>query len=187
MKISLDLDNVIFDAEFVYRAAHNQYNLEYVPPVDWKMSNYDQRIIESIYDMFNNPYVMGEIIPFKHSVDYLKRLFNILKDRHEVYAISSRNKCTLSKTKYRLLSIFPDVFKDVIFTPSRDNKIETFQSLGIEYVIDDSPDVIEACINNNIDCVLISEDTYFYNHHLRDKCNYEKNLVDALSKRLNIF
>ena len=68
---------------------------------------------------------------------------------------------------------------DNIIDVNGHTKIKAIKENGIDLVIDDSPIVVEECLDAGIDCVMISNSKTLYNHYLRDKIQWAKNLFQV--------
>jgi hypothetical protein len=68
---------------------------------------------------------------------------------------------------------------DNIIDVNGHTKIEAIKENGIDLVIDDSPIVVEECLDVGIDCVMISNSKTLYNHYLRDRVQWAKNLFQV--------
>lgn len=157
MKYGIDLDGVIFDTDYVSKMAHDKFALDYEPPADFEFSNYESKVKEAILDMFYDPYIMADNMPLAELQDSIYKHLKQMKDLgHELYIISSRVESVRQRTKTRLNRCFPDLFEDIIFVDKSEDKIEEIQKLEIDIMVDDSPVVIEQCIENDIECILIA-------------------------------
>ena len=64
------------------------------------------------------------------------------------------------------------------------DKVQLAKFLKLDVIFDDSPIVIQNCLDNNIPCVMISTPVTPYNHHLRNKVEHYTSLYKALQQKV---
>lgn len=177
MNIAIDVDGVILNMTTIFKYVFTYYNEEYYPATDWDMHNYPEHIREHIFKMFEDENIMTTHMPFKDKVDKLTNKFIEWKNQgHKLFILSSRYKPIAEKTKQHLEFFFSDIFEKILVIQG--SKIPYIQEYNIDLLIDDGNKNIEACLENNIDCVMISDSEQVYNHCLRDKVEWYKSLLE---------
>lgn len=153
--IAVDFDDTIFDEDTAVRLFHNErYGTrhtteDYLAPGEYgtfwmHIWNTDKTETLRRYEEFL-------IHKFKHGLPPLSGAIEVLeslKQRYELVIITSRDKRGVSITHEALNKYYPSIFKDVHFVPLWDTgkkatKAQISQSVGAEYLIDDS---FEHCL-----------------------------------------
>ena len=62
-------------------------------------------------------------------------------------------------------------------------KSDILRDIGTDIHFDDSPYVIQGCLQKDVPVVMISNNSTLYNHYLRDHVEYYSNLRTALFKK----
>lgn len=186
-KIAIDLDNTIFNVEPIYKNGFK--NLIYYPPQTWDLFKcYPKKIALEIIESFKN----GDLFKCKPFYDDYPELIRDLRYKYKLYYVTTRQSAqdpvifngkqipSVVYNTYKQLTYncIKSELSDIIISKDQD-KIDSFKRLDVNCVIDDSPIVIEKCLENKIDCVMISDDNMHYNHYLRNKVLWGKNLHEA--------
>lgn len=188
--ISLDLDNTVFDLEPVYKMGFIGFpQYKYKSPISWAVYEcYPREIADKILGYFRT--IENYKTPLLDK--RYPRLIGMWQQKYNIKIITSRRSNepdvsfqnnmiswvryqTYEQIKRAGISIKMDDIIDV----NGHNKIEAFRKENIDLVIDDSPVVIEECLEASIDCVMISTKKTPYNHYLRDKVLWAKNLFEV--------
>ncbi len=179
MKIAIDVDGVLLNMTTIFKYAFTYYNEEYYPATDWDMHNYPEHIREHIlFTLFGDENMMTLHMPFKDNyVALIKKLYEWKEQGHELYILSSRCKAILEKTRFHLLLHFQNIFKDILIIQG--SKIPYLKEYEIDLLIDDGNKNIEACLENNINVIMISDDDQVYNHYLRNKVKWCKSILEV--------
>ena len=185
-KIAIDLDNTIFNVEQIYKNGFK--DLIYYPPQTWDLFKcYPKKIALEIIESFKN----GELYNCKPFYDDYPELIRDLRYKYQVYYVTTR-KSSLDPVIFngkQIPGVIYNTYKQLTYNGIKSelsdikvtefqDKVPEFRNLDINFVIDDSPLVIESCLNNNIDCAMVSDDNMKYNHYLRKKVLWGKNLHD---------
>ena len=196
--ISLDLDNTVFDLEPVYKLGFKSFpQYKYTIPTAW-----------ALYECYPKD-VSDKILGYFRSIENYKtplldkrypRLISKWQQKHNVKVITSRRSnepdvLFRGEPQRRMISwvryqTYEQIWNagmsfpiDSIIDVNGHTKIETIKKEGVDLVIDDSPIVIEECLEAGIDCVMISTRKTPYNHHLRDKVQWARNLFEVAKMR----
>ena len=174
--LTFDLDNTIFDTTPVFIEAFKRHNKEFYPSSDFNVRiAYPQDIAEEIIKLFSddlwyNTSLLNDEVPY---------YINQLNDIYKIYYVSARNGKPESESQKQLLRNNIRCNLEQIIRVSG-NKIEALKNLKTTLHFDDSPHVIEACLKENINCHMISNEMMVYNHYLRNKVKHSKNLKEAI-------
>lgn len=188
--ISLDLDNTVFDLEPVYKMGFIGFpQYKYKSPISWAVYEcYPREIADKILGYFRT------IENYKTPLLYKRypKLISKWQQKYNIKIITSRRSNEpdvlfqgdmISWVRYQTYEQIkragiPIKMDDVIDVNGH-SKIEAFHKENIDLVIDDSPVVIEECLDAGVDCIMISTKKTPYNHYLREKVIWAKNLFEV--------
>ena len=192
--ISLDLDNTIFDLEPVYKMGFKDFpQHKYTPPISWAVYEcYPRQIADKILGYFRT--IENYQTPLLN--DKYPQLVNEWQQKYNIKFITSRRsnepdvcffdgntEIKISWARYQtykqILNSGIRVSMNNVIDVNGNTKIEAIKNNNIDLVIDDGPIVIEECLDANIDCVMISTNKTPYNHYLREKTLWAKNLFEV--------
>lgn len=192
--ISLDLDNTVFDLEPVYKLGFKSFpHYKYTKPTAWALYEcYPKDVSDVILGYFRtienyktpllNKRYPGLIYDWKQNHD-IKVITSRRSNEPDLYFFGDIYRKKVSWVRYQT---YEQLYRAGIYIPM-DNiidvnghtKIEAIKENGIDLVIDDSPIVVEECLDAGIDCVMISNSKTLYNHYLRDRVQWAKNLFQV--------
>lgn len=193
--IGLDLDNTIFNLEPLYKMGFKCFasKYKYIAPKDWDIFKcYPIPVAFKILKLFGSEEVykmplLDERYPkliekWKHNYN-IKILTSRKSNESDVYFFGDIYR---KKVSWVRLKTYEQIYNTGLYIPMDDiiqtathNKINELKENNIDLMIDDSPGVIENCLENNIDCVMISTKKTPYNHYLRKKTQWAKNLFEV--------
>lgn len=183
MKIGLDLDNCVFDAEPLYRQAFVRTEYQYYPPKEyWIEKAYPKQVANNLKKIFKSEAVFWTK-PFEIQLPGIINMIST-NPNHEIHVITAREVPNAKDNTVNQLR------RNGIYIPENNvhitdfDKISKIKQLGIDLVFDDSPIVIEQCLQNDIPCIMISTSRMPYNHYLRSKVPYYSSLVQALKQKV---
>lgn len=180
MKISFDLDSVIFDIEPLYIQANQEFGVEYKRANHWDLDKcYPANVCARLLELFKDDslYTMPLI-----SAEYPVILNNLLRNpKYEVSFVTQRRLQQPEKSFAQLRSAginckFAQVYD------KKQPKVEVLQEIGTDLHFDDGPHVVSDCLRAGVNVAMISNDSTLYNHHLRDRVQYYTDLKTALVK-----
>ena len=191
--IVLDLDNTIFDIRKLYKAGFGPHQ-QYVAPTTWDLTKcYSKEQAEKAIAAFKSPalYKMPLINSAYPYLLHNLRNFNQLRfvttrksDKKPVPYGDGYVPYALYETYRQLLANgIRCAYKEVILTED-DTKMDAVKATHADLVIDDSPIVIEACLANGIEHVMISTQDSTYNHYLRERAFWQKDLFGAVNEKI---
>ena len=181
MKITIDLDQVLFDNRPLFKQAFKNAGytaLKYVEYTDWDLRKcYDEVVVKRIFELFNDDFLytmplLDKKIPY---------ILNDLMQRPdlEVLFVTERVLKQPQKTFQQLLNAGINCnFEQVCDQEGK--KSDILFELKTDLHFDDSPYVVSGCIEKNIPIVMISNNATKYNHYLRKDVPYYPNLRTAL-------
>ena len=179
MKISFDLDNVLFDMEAVYKKACIDCNIKFYRPKLWDVYQcYPKEVADRMKYLFGQDILYTMPIINKKFV----KIINDLMKEHEIYFVSQRKIKQPEKSYQQIINSGIKCDFNQIYDKDLP-KFKVLQELNVNLHFDDSPVVVEDCIKYNIPIVMISNYKTLYNHYLRDKVEYYKNIQEALKTK----
>lgn len=188
--ISLDLDNTVFDLEPVYKMGFIGFpQYKYKSPISWAVYEcYPREIADKILGYFRT------IENYKTPLLYKRypKLISKWQQKYNIKIITSRRSNEpdvlfqgdmISWVRYQTYEQIKragiPIKMDDVIDVNEHSKIEAFHKENIDLVIDDSPVVIEECLDAGVDCIMISTKKTPYNHYLREKVIWAKNLFEV--------
>lgn len=181
MRISFDLDDVIFNMKPLTMAAFERAGCPYTKMVAWDMSDIaNETIIKNLIqlwsdDMLYKMPVLDKGIP--HIINNL-----IANKDMEILFVTERRLKQPEKTYRQLRDAGINCsFEQVYDMPGL--KSDILVNLKPDIHFDDSPNVIKGCLEKNVPVVMISNNSTLYNHHLRGTVEHYPNLRTALIKK----
>jgi len=176
MKISIDLDQVIFNVEPLYKMAFKIVGKKFKRPNDYDIYKcYGDKVADVLMDLFQSDYLYEMPLVYPK----IPMVLNDLMQRPdiEIFFVTERVKKQPEKTfrqlhKAGIYCTLAQVYDMPGFKPDILNTI----SPDVHY--DDSPNVVLGCIERRIPVAMISNAKTPYNHHL---CQYIENYRGLLT------
>lgn len=180
MRVSFDLDSVIFDILPLYRRACAEFGVKYHKPYSWNVYEiYPENVAARLLELFADDalYKMPII-----SRQYPVILNNLLKnDKYDVFFVTQRRLKQPEKSFQQLRNAGINCnFTQVYDNPTP--KVDVLKQIKTDLHFDDSPTVVTDCVRNGVNIVMISNQNTPYNHHLRGRVKYYNNLKTAMLK-----
>jgi len=192
--IGLDLDNTVFNSEPLYKMGFKRFDriYKYTPPKDWDLFKcYPSPVVYDILDLFNSDVVYKmpllnkkypEVIQnWQHKYD-VKVLTSRKSEKTDAYFFGDIYR---KKVSWVRLKTYEQIWNNGMYVPMDNiiqtntyDKIDEIEKHNIDLVIDDGPKVIEGCLKNGVDCIMVSTAKTPYNHYLRNKVKWVKNLFE---------
>ncbi|MDR0967962.1 MAG: hypothetical protein LBL75_04040 [Rickettsiales bacterium] len=183
IKITIDLDDTIFNLGPIFQSAANRAGVEYTPKTYFNVYDaYPKKMARHITSDFYKDKLYKMPLCDAQIPYYLNQLF--YNPNFDVHFVTTRKMQQPQKTYMQLLNAgIMTGFNNVhdVKTP----KIDTLVKLGTDLHIDDSPFVITDCIEQGIPVIMISNSCTHYNHELARKLGPDKtafSLIHALEK-----
>lgn len=180
MKISFDLDNVIFDIEPLYIQANAEFGMEYKRAQHWDVDKcYPANVTARLLELFKDDVLYK--MPLM-SQEYSTILNNLLQDpEYQVFFVTQRRLQQPDKSFAQLRSAGINCRYDQVYDKSQP-KIDVLKEIQTDLHFDDSPIVVSDCLRDGINIAMISNDSTLYNHHLRGRTKFYSDLKTALIK-----
>ena len=181
MRISFDLDNVIFDIEPLYKMACDDFNIPYQVPRSWDINKcYPPNVTERLLTLFTMDilYTMPLI-----SAEYPALINQLIDNKnHSVFFVTQRRRAQPAKTFTQLRNAGIHCSRPQVYDRGPQPKINVLTELNPDIHFDDSPNVVTDCLREKIPVTMISNDATPYNHHLRGTVPHYPDLKTALIK-----
>ncbi len=181
MKITFDLDTVIFDLKPIYVEAFRRANEPYIKPTSWEIEKiYSPQVCDNLVQLWSDDFlytmpVLDAKIPY-----ILNGL--MANPKHEVFFVTERRLKQPEKTFMQLRKAGIDCDFSQVFD-QEGKKSDILLEIKPDVHFDDSPFVVQGCINKGVPIVMISNNATPYNHYLRSRVEYYKSLRQALYKK----
>lgn len=178
MKVSFDLDSVIFDLSPIYKTAFQSFGKNYIKPMHWDLyQDYEPVIAERIQALFSDDILYTMPVLDSGIPGIINSL--IARPEMEVLFVTERCKKQPQKTFNQLRNAGINCTFDQVYD-QYGAKPEILQRLQPDVHFDDSPNVVKGCLERKIPIVMISNNSTLYNHHLRSVVPHYNCLRTAL-------
>ena len=181
MKITFDLDDVIFNMRPVFIEAFKRANASFSKPTDWDITNiYDENIVNNLQELWGDDMLYSMPV-LDAGMPYI--LNTLLKRPDLDIAFVTERKLKQPEKTFKQLR---NVGIQCSFSQVYDQqglKSDILKELKPDIHFDDSPYVIQGCLKKNVPVVMISNNSTLYNHYLRERVEYYTNLRTALFKK----
>ena len=180
MRISFDLDSVLFDITPLYKRACAEFGFTYHPPFDYDIYNaYPKNVATRLWELFSDDILYTTPII---SREYPVILNNLLKNsKYDVFFVTQRVLKQPKKSFMQLRNAGINCnLAQVYDNPTP--KVDVLKQIKTDLHFDDSPHVVADCIRDGVNIAMISNETTPYNHHLRNRVNYYSDLKTAMLK-----
>ena len=179
MKISIDLDNVIFNAEPLYKMAFKIVGKKYKIPTDYDIYKcYGTQIADTLMDLFQSDYLYQMPLVYPKIPIVLNNLMK--KPGIEIAFVTERVKKQPDKTFRQLRDAGIHCSMSQIYDMPG-FKPDILAQIKPDVHYDDSPNVVLGCIERHVPIVMISNAKTPYNHHLCDIVENYRGLLTALT------
>ena len=178
MKISIDLDNVIFNVEPLYRKAFKIVGKKYKLPTCYDIYQcYSTEIADVLMDLFQSDDLYRMPLVYPNIPKALNDL--MLKPNMEISFVTERVKKQPDKTFRQLRDAGIHCSMSQVYD-MQGFKPDILKTIAPNVHYDDSPNVALGCIERQIPIVLISNAKTPYNHHLCEIVENYRGLLTAL-------
>ncbi|MBO7079865.1 MAG: hypothetical protein J6W64_08675 [Bacilli bacterium] len=173
--LTFDLDNTIFDTTPVTREAFRRCHKPFYYGTFFNVhKSYPKDVADTLTALFSDDIwfhtnLLNEEVPY---------LINQLNNLYDVYYVSNRYRQNKDSYDQLVRNGINCVLDQVVITSG--SKTNTLKDLNTMLHFDDSPHVIEDCLQTKIPCHMISNHEMQYNYYLRDKVKYSKDLKEAI-------
>lgn len=179
-KISFDLDNVIFNMHPLYVEAFRRANKPYKKSTSWNISEeYDADVCEYLYALWSDDMLYTMPVFDKQIPSMINDL--IQSDDYKVIFVTQRMLKQPEKTFQQLVNAGIHCSFNQVYDKNG-QKADILQELKPDIHFDDSPYVVQGCLEKHIPIAMISNNATLYNHHCRPYVKYYTSLRQALFK-----
>ena len=182
MRITFDLDDVIFNMKPLTMEAFRRAGQPYVKTTSWNISEvYDEKVCEHLRelwadDMLYSMPVLDKKIPYILN-DLMKR------PDMDILFVTERRLKQPQKTFQQLRNAGINCSFNQVYD-QEGHKSDILKELKPDLHFDDSPYVIQGCLEKSVPVVMISNNSTLYTHSLRDRVEYYTSLRTALNKKV---
>lgn len=175
--LTFDLDNTIFDTTPITREAFRRCHKPFYYGTFFNIhKSYPKDVADTLTSLFYDDIWFNTTL-LNIEVPYV---INQLNDHYDIYYASNRYRHNKDSYNQLVKNGINCVLDQVIITPG--SKVKILKDLNTLLHFDDSPYVVEDCLDSKISCHMISNYEMQYNYYLRDKVNYSKDLKEAIIK-----
>ena len=181
MRITFDLDDVIFNMKPLCMEAFRRAGQPYIKQTTWDIDKiYDKSVCDNLVGLWSSDFLYSMPVLDRG----IPRVLNGLMARPDmdVLFVTQRRLKQPKKTFEQLKNAGIICRFNQVFDKDGD-KADILQELKPDIHFDDSPHVVAGCIEKNVPVVMISNNATLYNHHLRDSVEHYPNLRTALMKK----
>ncbi|MBO7509524.1 MAG: hypothetical protein J6T57_04595 [Alphaproteobacteria bacterium] len=181
IRISIDLDNTVFNVAEKYRDIVLHYDGTYTAPIcyDVYKNGYSRAAADALLRMFNSDAVYQTRVFDERIPNILNLLYK--NPQYELFYITERGPEKHIPTLGQLHRA--GIICEDSHLVHRIPKVDALREYNIALCFDDAPHVVSDCIENNIGVVMISNEHMAYNHHLRTRVENYPDLMTAIMQR----
>ena len=181
MRITFDLDDVIFNMKPLCLEAFRRAGKPYAKQTSWDIDAiYDKSVCDNLVHLWSSDFLYSMPVLDKQIPYVLNDLMS--QPDIDILFVTERRLKQPEKTFNQLRKAGINCrFNQVI--DQEGFKADILKLLKPDIHFDDSPNVVQGCIEKSVPVVMISNNATLYNHHLRDKVEHYPNLRTALMKK----
>lgn len=178
MKVSFDLDSVIFDLNPLMARAFVGSDCAYFYPTDWNIAAvYPEPIAQKMEYLFGDDLLYTTPLLDKEMPNILNSLMR--RSDIKVCFVTERRKKQPLKTFRQLNGAGIRCSLNQVYD-EYGAKADVLERIGVDLHFDDYPLVVAGCLEKHIPIVMISNPTTPYNHHLLNTVEHYADLRTAL-------
>ena len=178
MKVSFDLDSVIFDLNVLMERAFIGSEQKFFYPTNWDIASvYPAPIVQRMEYLFGDDLLYTTPLLDKD----MPKILNSLMRRSDIKVcfVTERRKKQPLKTFRQLNGAGIHCSLNQVYD-EYGAKADVLERIGVDLHFDDSPLVVAGCLEKHIPIVMISNPTTPYNHHLLNKVEHYTDLRTAM-------
>ena len=181
MKITFDLDDVIFNMRPLHEMAFKMAGEEYKKSTTWDIESiYGKRVCDNLRELWSSD-MLYQMKVLDKEIPYI--LNDLMKNpEYEIYFVTERRLKQPEKTFRQLRNAGIDCSYSQVFD-QEGLKSDILREIGTDMHFDDSPYVVKGCMAKDVPVIMISNNSTLYNHYLRKNVEYYKSLRQALMKK----
>ena len=163
MRITFDLDDVIFNMQPILHEAFRRAGQPFVKQTSWDIASiYDESVCDHLCDLWADDMLYKMPVLDKK----IPHILNVLMARPdmEIFFVTERRLKQPQKTYHQLKDAGIKCHFDQVYD-KHGLKSDILKELKPDIHFDDSPYVIGGCLDKSVPVVMISNDLTLYNHH----------------------
>lgn len=181
MRLTFDLDNVIFNMKPLYQEAFRRAGIAYYKPTSWDLHKayHNEKIVSSLLELFKD-----DLLYTMPVLDAgIPKLLNELMARPDVDVlfVTERRLKQPDKTFMQLRNAGIKCAFNQVYD-QEGQKPDILSCLKPDMHFDDGPLVVAGCLEKHVPITMISNNNTLYNHYLRPMVTHHKCLRNALAK-----
>ena len=181
MRVTFDLDDVIFNMKPLCLEAFRRAGQPYIKQTSWDIDKiYDKSVCDNLIYLWSSDFLYSMPVLDKEVPHVLNEL--MMRPDMDILFVTQRRLKHPQKTFEQLRNAGINCCFDQVIDMDGD-KADILQDLKPDIHFDDSPNVVAGCIERKVPIVMISNNATRYNHHLRDSVEHYPNLRTALIKK----
>lgn len=181
MKITFDLDSVIFNLKPLEMEAFKRAGRPYIKATSWNLCYIDdENVCNNLRELWADDMLYSMPLIDKG----IPHILNSLLQRPDldIAFVTERRLKQPEKTFKQLTNAGIKCSFEQVY--DQDGlKSDILKDLGTDMHFDDSPWVVSGCLEKKVPIVMISNNSTLYNHYLRDQVEHYKSLRQALIKK----
>lgn len=180
MKVTFDLDNVIFDMRPIYDMAFKRAGVPFEKPTSYDIDEiYNETVCANLRELWGDD-ILYTMRVMDKNIPYI--LNGLMKQPNtEVIFVTERMYKQPEKTLMQLQNAGINCTIDQV-CDKHGLKSDILKELKTDLHFDDSPYVVNGCLKKQVPVVMISNNFTLYNHFLRSRVQHYKTLHQALIK-----
>ena len=180
MKITFDLDDVIFNMKPLMQQAFEMAGKQYQKNTNWDIRKiYTPEICDNLENLWASD-ILYEMPVLDPGIPYILNSL-IKRPDMKILFVTERRLKQPEKTFQQLRNAGIHCSIEQVYD-EYGLKSDILKKLKPDIHFDDSPFVVQGCLDKGIPVIMISNNATLYNHHLRGKLKYYPNLRTALFK-----
>ena len=181
MRITFDLDDVIFNMRPLTLEAFRRAGVPYEKQTSWNIDEiYDKKLCDSLIELWSSDMLYQMPVLDKGMPYILNSL--MAQPEHEVFFVTERRLKQPEKTFRQLRQAGINCSYSQVYD-QEGLKSDILREIQPDIHFDDSPNVIKGCLAKSVPVAMISNNSTLYNHYLRKVVEHYTSLRGALYKK----
>ena len=178
MRLTFDLDSVIFDLRPICRKAFDMAGEKYVQQTSWDVDSvYSPNVCKNLKQLWSDDILYRMPVLDKKMPYMLNTLMQ--QPGMEILFVTERRLKQPEKTHQQLLNAGIKCDISQVYD-KYGYKSDILVDLQPTYHFDDSPYVVQGCLDKGVNIIMISNNSTLYNHYLRGQVEHYRSLRRAL-------
>ena len=182
MRLTFDLDSVIFDLRPLCRKAFAMAGEKYVQQTSWDVDSvYSPTVCKNLKQLWSDD-ILYEMPVLDKKIPYILNGL-IANPKYEVFFVTERRLKQPEMTFMQLQKAGINCDFSQVFDQEGKKSDILRDIIKPDVHFDDSPFVVQGCLDKGVPVVMISNNSTLYNHYLRSRVEYYRSLRQALLKK----